>query len=609
MTETIIKTKQELQIFFSFFNTEIFALDTETEEDKLIGISLSDGTNHCYIPRPNKELLNLIQDNLQGTKYGKGKIVIGHNLVYDMKVLKKEGLVFYNSEWFDTMIAAHLIDENDEKGLKYLIRKYFPNEEVTDYIDAISDGIDSEKFYKYALNDAKFTYMLAKMQKNLLTTNNLTGLFRKIEMPFLRAVQEMEETGVLIDTNTVNSTTIELKKALFDLQIQMLKLLNKKYTLQANLVTGDFEIQSEVNFNSSAQLIKILEELGIEITQKTKTGNKSVGKTTISQLKHEHEFIQLLDKYKIANKLLTAFFEPMKEYIARDGRIHPRFNSVGTVTGRLSCSNPNLQQLPKVNENFPVDTRKCFVSKPGYKMISCDYSQQELRIMAHLSKDKKLIDVILNDGDIHLINANNVFNLGIPEEKLYSTHPEYKTMKKEYAKYRDMGKIFSFGIAYGMGIHKLSRDFKVSLEEAQVLLDNFFKGFPRLKEAIEKTHNQAREKLYVTTLVGRKRHFTLNQWGKLDDKSLRQSFNFLIQSLGADIMRLACIRILNYSKLNKHKDVKIIMSIHDEVVVECKEEYAEEVKRDMVEMMSGVLNLVVPLKVEGSIGNSYSECK
>lgn len=268
----------------------------------------------------------------------------------------------------------------------------------------------------------------------------------------------------------------------------------------------------------------------------------------------------------------------------------------------------NCQQLPKVRKDLPIDTRSCFIATEGKTMIAIDYSQQELRIAAELCRDENFIRILANDGDLHLANANSVFNLGISPEALYSSNPEYEIVKKKYKRERDKGKVFSFGILYGMGPHKLSRDFNVSLEEAERMLANYFDGYPSLREAISRVHKEAEENLYVTTLAGRRRHFSKTD-GRLDFKSLRQSFNFLIQSFGADIIRRACIRIQDYA--DKHPDlgITLLMTVHDEVVLEANTEWAGFVAEKCRSIMEGCAQLVVPLRAEASTGSSYGACK
>lgn len=596
--------KDSVNLDLSNINWEVIALDTETtslryDTQELDVISICDGTTSLVIEYP---LCLQVLDKIK--EYS--NTIIGHNLSFDMKVLHKYGYDFYDKQWIDTMVMAHLVDENKEHGLKFLTKELL-GRDVVEYSEAIKNR---DKFLQYSIDDAINTWDLALYFKPLMIEQNLIKLFRLIEMPFLKTLVKMELNGVLIDINQVDNITIELKELITELEIEMLNELGERYDLQYDLY-GNMVVHSRINFNSSLQLAEIItQRLGLETTAITKSGKPSMGKTTINALKKENKFVELLSRYKAAQKLLNSFFEPMKDYIDSDGRVRPHYNDCGTVTGRLSCSEPNLQQLPKNNKELGIDTRSCFIAPEGKVMIACDYSQQELRIMAQLSKDEKLIRIINEGGDLHLINANNVFSLGIPEEKLFNSHAEYEEVKNEYKKERNDGKIFSFGVSYGMGEHKLSRDFKVSIDEARVLLEKFFSGFPKLKQAMEQTHREAAERNFVCTYVGRRRRFVKNQWGTLDSKSLRQSFNFLIQSTGADLVRVACIKLDKLAEEHPEYDLKLIMTVHDEIVLECKESYSQEVASIAVELMkSCAKDFVCPLEAEYGIGKNYGEAK
>lgn len=606
MKRTIVKTVEELNKFLETFNKEAFSLDCETTDllfhkQEVICMTICDGQSSAYIPF-KKELFEVM---------GKLKpyILVGHNLIFDLKALSKCGLYYPDSEYFDTMVAYHLINENDNKGLKYLAKKLL-GKDMVEYNSIATEKPHSKRFMEYAIEDAEATWELAMYLKPLLEEEGVLRLFREIEMPFLKVLLKMELTGVLVDQKKLKNTTIEVEEAVSSMEMQLLDLIGEKYQMQMNLVDGKMKIISNINFNSGQQLEEIMfKRLGLQSVGTTKSGRAKTGKEAINKLKDQSEFVKLLEKYKIAQKIYNAFLIPLPGYVDDHSVLHPNFNDAGTVTGRLSCREPNLQQLPKSKEQFPVDVRGFFIARPGKSMIACDYSQQELRIMAHLSKDENLIDTILNDGDIHLINANNVFGLGIPREKLFASHPEFEAIKKKHKVMRDKGKIFSFGIAYGMGTHKLSRDFNVSMDEAQILLDNFFKGFPGLQKAIETVHYNVQERRFVTTMFGRKRRFELNPWGKIDDKALRQSFNFLIQSCGADLIRLACIKLQKYSEEHPEYGLNLLLTVHDECLMECNMVYVDKVAKDAEQIFESCAKLVVPLKAEAGIGLSYSDTK
>ena len=611
-TRTTIRTVEELTRFLEDdFNHHVIALDTETgpygSEDALrydrqscLCITLTDGAHSAYI-LPSKEIVEILREVLSEST------IAFHNAIFDMKVLYKLGWHTEENELFDTMVADHLVDENRSHKLKDLAQNIL-GKDVTKWTD-LKAAPHTPAFIEYAINDAEWTFELMWALKAQMEAEGTDVLFREVEMPFLKVLFSMEINGILVDKSKIELTTQQLREAQMNSEARLYEILNEKYSVQYDLVSGTPRIVGNRNFNSTQQLARIFEKLGIEVTERTATGAPSIGKRTINACKGQHEFIAELERYKIIQKLLTAFFEPLPDYIDGDGRVRPSFRDTGTVTGRLSCSKPNIQQLPKVNKAFPIETRGVFVAPPGKKLVAVDYSQQELRIAAHLSNDITIISIIMNHGDLHLINANKVFNLGIEEEKCYANHPEHEETKSKYKKERDKGKIFSFGILYGMGKHKLSKDFNVSLEEAEVLLQNYFAGYPELKRAIDSCHEQATKDLFVTTLHGRRRHFTRNQWGKLDDSALRQSFNFLIQSAGADYIRMACINLYEYSKRHPEMDIKLLMTVHDEVVFEVNQQYADQACSDAEKLLEACGNLCVPLKAEGGVGDSYATAK
>ncbi len=498
------------------------------------------------------------------------------------------------------MVAAHLVDENRKVGLKDLAQTLL-GKDVVKWEEVQKKGTNTKEFYEYAMNDAEWTWELSEVLRVQMQTQDLVKVFRDIEMPFLKVLARMEMNGVLVDLKKVNETATKLRETIFKLNTDLHQALNQKFQIQYGL-DGTMNIVSDINFNSPVQIKKLLAGLGFTV--------ESTDKQELQKLYGKHPFIDLLLRYKAAQKLLTAFFEPLPTMVDKDGRVRPHYHDTGTVTGRLSCSQPNLQQLPKESKDLGINTRSCFIASPGKKMIAVDYSQQELRIAAHLCKDPTFIEIIKNEGDLHLSNANVVFNLGIPKEALFAQHPDYETTKRKYKKERDKGKVFSFGILYGMGPHKLSRDFNVSMEEAERMLSSYFMGYPKLESAIKSTHADAQRQMYVTTMAGRRRHFTLNEYGKLDNSALRQSFNFLIQSYGADLIRKACIRLQEFADARPQLGITLLMTVHDEIVFECNDEWAEFVRELAERILEGCdPTLVVPLKAEATTGDDYGACK
>lgn len=616
--EYVCRTVEEVVEAFGVFHFGTFALDVETNNElrqdllSLEAISLYDGETAIFI-NINPGTLEYVRSFYKSFVNSSDNTVICHNITFDMRVLEKYNISLRKCEWFDTLVAMHLIDENkSDKRLKTLAAEILGHEVHTwDEVKSLSK--DDPRYIKYSIMDSVYTFELAEYFTPQLKDQGLVKLFREIEMPFMRPLLDMELNGLFVDTNKLVDMSLKLGKEKTKLEQQMYKLLGIKHELQVNLLTGEVSTVSNINLNSSQVLQRILfDELGLDIVEKSKkTGKASTGKRTINALKNKHEFVAMLEKYKVCQKLLSSFsYDSLKEQIQNDGRVRPNYRDTGTVTGRLSCNNPNIQQLPKEHKLFPeINIRDCFIAPPGKSIITADYSQQELKIAAELSRDPAWIEILENDGDMHLINANNVFNLGIDKEKLFTSHPEYEDIKSKYKKERDKGKVFSFGILYGMGPHKLSKDFNVSMEEAEGMLVNYFSGFPVLKQAIENTHKQASEELYVSTMFGRRRHFQRNQWGKLDDKSLRQSFNFLIQSAGADIIRLAAIKCNELAAEHPEYGLIPIATVHDEIVFECCSNYVNDCSLLINDAFTSVKDLVSPLKCGIGYGASYGAAK
>jgi len=620
MNRKVLFTPNEIEQFFENFNNEVFSFDTETtslvySEIKLEGISFCDGDNNAYIVlqgRDSKgnilfknEFKKSIIDYLRGI-FKKAKILIGHNIVYDLKVMHKYGIPFEHCELYCTMIADHLLDETRPHGLKDLA-KQFLGVEITEY----SNATFTSKFFEYAMNDALWTWQLCTLQKPLLQEQGLLKLFRDIEMPFQKVLVDMAVNGITVDKERVEKTTKEVKQKVEDLTVQMLEHIKEPYSMQVTL-TGDSNVISKINFNSPAQLSDLLfTRLGLDVVERTPSGQPSVGRKTIAIYK-KHPFVELLNKYKIASKLLHAFFEPMLDFVEADGKVRPSFKDTGTVTGRLSCSKPNLQQLPKVNKDMPIDTRQCFVADRGYKMVTCDFSGQELRVLTQITQEPVLIDTFNSGKDMHLATANDFFDLGIPEECLYTYNDKFDMYKDKFKNERDKAKIVNFGMAYGKGAYGFSQDFGISEEEAQKILDKYFAALPAVKKAIEECHNQVRKTGYVTSLTGRRRRFNAKEFNGnkfYPNSAFRQSFNFLIQGFSADMIRIAMTKVREMAKNYPQWGLKTIFTVHDEAGYLIKENYVNEASEKIKETFENAVNFCIPVIADIGIGDDYSESK
>lgn len=607
MNRKVIKTEEELKLFLQDFNLSCFSFDTETtdlRQDKLQmqGFSLSDGNNTCYIIYDKwvDKYLNTIFKN------DKERLYIIHNSVFDMRTVYKYGVYFPQANLFDTQVAAHLLDEESKTGLKFLAQKELGVKDIMTWEEA--SKASPEQFYEYAMNDAYWTFKLYEIYSQRLEQQGLTKLFMRIEMPFQFVLLEMAITGVLADKNKIKTIERQLIKDVEESQIKLLHLLKERYSFQIDLY-GNTTIITDINFNSPKQVGDIFfRRLGLKAVEQTESGQDSVGSKTLMTYK-DNPVVAAYAEFKNKSKLLDAFVIPLQEYIQEDGRIRPHFNDVGTKTGRLSSSEPNFQQLP-AEDRDAYGVRGCLIAPRGKKLISCDYSGQEVRVMAQQSKDPTLVDSLIKGQDMHLKVANQFYKLGIPDECLYETHPEYEKYKKKFKTERSNAKTITFGLAYGKGAYGFSQDFGISEEEAQAMMDKYFEGMPHMYKAIQAAHEEVRKTGQIRTLAGRLRHFqkiTNGDWSGYPKSALRQSFNFLIQGFSADMMRKAMVVV------NKGKDptweLKAIMTVHDEAVYEVKEEYAVQARDFIVSCFQNAVRFIVPVVADAKIGNSYLEVK
>lgn len=612
MESRTLATEQATVLKWFKENGVSYAFDTETngaKYDQLVAktFQFHNGTNYLLVYINDRTLPTLVE------VFKSIKTLICHNITYDLQVCKKYNIPFEHIKLYDTMIAQHLIDEESELGLKFLARTILGFNDVVDYKQVAGLSETDEKFIEYALADVKYTWLLAKWQQVPMKEQGLVDVFRNIEMPFVLCIIDMETNGILIDDDEVQNTTAELRKKSEELVVQMHHILGKKYRIQMDLL-GSSTIVSDINFNSSKQLGDILfKDLGLPQTEKTESGVPSVGKDAIDDLKGKHPFVDMLIQYKIVQKLLSSFFEPMPEHIQKDGRIRARFNDCGTATGRLSCTNPNLQQLPKVNKAFPIDTRKCFTVADDEVMISADYSGQELRVLAHITQEKNLIDSFNKGRDLHLATANEFFDCKIPEEALYENVKDYEIYKKKFNSERNKAKIINFGIAYGKGAYGFAQDFGTSEDEAQKILDKYFGANPGVKRSIDACTSQVKRDSFVASITGRRRRFKpfKDSQGNVyfSKSSFRQAFNFLIQGYSADMVRLAGNACYKLKKEHPEWNLKFLATIHDEILFSCKKEYQKICSEEIKKGFETAVTLAVPLVSSIATGKNYGECK
>lgn len=587
---------------------------------QIAGISFCDGKRVCYVDllcmetRPNQlydgedcfETICLLQDIIKSCS------IIFHNAPFDLMVFKK-----YNipepQDIFCTMTAAHLIDENQHKGLKFLAQKYLGITETVDFDDAISDGFHSSKFYKYATNDAVWTYQLYEIFKEELKKQKLEELFYGVEMPFQFCLRDLAINGVLVDKENLLELQGQLREEIKDLQTEMFNVGGVEYYYQKHLFDSDTEIIPELNLNSPDQLSKfIIKDLGLKLTEKTKPsklhpkGQYSTKNSVLERFRNQHKFVELLLDYRAASKMLNSFLEPLPNFIQADGRIRASFNNCVTVTGRLSSSRPNLQQLPKDNTG-PVPIRQCLIAPPGKVLLCADYSGQELRVLAHVSKDPTMIKAFENNIDVHLLIANIFFELNIPDEVLKTNHPDYESYRNKFKNERDKIKAVNFGLAYGKTSVGFAKDWNVPEQEAKKFIDDYFKRFPLIKKSMDICSQKTRQQKGIRNLTGRIRRFEY-----IDDKALRMAYNFLVQGPSADLMKKAASNVRNLCLQHNEWKCLLVLSVHDELVYEIKKEYVDEalplIKYEM-ESAGNQIGLCLVMPVDINWGCNYAESK
>lgn len=503
-----------------------------------------------------------------------------------------------------TLTASHLLDENlPENGLKYLTRTQL-HKEVTEYKDAIKFGTNSLEFAEYATEDAINTYDLYRLQSPQIAKQGLGHLVWDIEFPFQKVLMELAINGIKGDVSAAQTMRYEVQHLYYTIENELLEFFGGKYTVSITPRSRVTSCVPPINFNSSDQVVPLIEGLGFPIYERSKKAKKkSWNKQSKKRLEGKHYIIDLLIKFGKVEKLLNGFLVPFETFIERDGRIRSSFHNAVCVTGRLSCSKPNIEQLPK--QNNIANIRNLFVADTDNVLIVADYSGQELRIMAEESGDKAMTSALRRSFDIHLSTANDFEVLGLSKLELTDKTKEHKLAKKKYKKQRDDCKSVGFGIAYGKGAYGFAKDFNCSEKKAQEFIDKFLNRYPGLRRAIAKTREQVYNYGYVKNMSGRKRRFPdfhkKNKWGK--ERCYRQAFNFKVQSAGADMIKAAAAKIIEDIK------IKIINVVHDELVFEVPKNYVETAVLFIKYCMITAMKLSIPLEVDIGIGNRYGEAK
>ena len=568
------------------------ALDTETSsleamDAEIVGISFSVKENEAYyIPFPKNQeetqkRLNLIKPLLQN----KDSLKIGQNIKYDLLILKNYG-IDVAGKMFDTMIAHYVVQPELRHNMDYLAEVYL-NHTTIPIEDLIGPkgknqksmrDLNPEDIYIYACEDADITFQLKKILAKELKQNNAEELFYSIEMPLVPVLTDMEFTGVLID-----------KVAL--------KNLSKDFTQRLKIIEQSIHKIADENFNvaSPKQVGEILfDKLKIdEKAKKTKTGQYVTSEEVLLSYKDKHPIVEKILDYRGLKKLLSTYVNALPKLInKKTGRIHTSFNQTVTATGRLSSSNPNLQNIP-IRDSDGKEIRKAFIPNAKSLFFSADYSQIELRIMAHLSQDKNMLDGFNHGDDIHALTAAKVYKQDI------------ETITSDQ---RRKAKTANFGIIYGISVFGLAERMQVDRREAKELIDGYFQTYPEVKEYMDKSIQIAKEKGYVETIFNRKRYLPdINSRNAIvRGFSERNAINAPIQGSAADIIKVAMINIHRRFKEENLKS-KMILQVHDELNFTVISEEKEKVQQIVIQEMENAYKLSVPLKADFGWGENWLE--
>ncbi|MCD7971257.1 MAG: DNA polymerase I [Candidatus Azobacteroides sp.] len=589
----LIDTEEKIDELITKLNQQTsVAFDTETTstspmESELVGMSFSYKEKEAYyIPVPKeKEEIVKITDKFKSFFANEKIEKIGQNIKFDALVLKNYGIEI-KGKYFDTMIAHYLLQPELNHGMDYLAEIYLNYQTI--YIEELIGprgknqltmrDVPLEQIVDYAAEDADVTLRLKKVLEKELVKNDLTYLFENIEMPLIKVLIDLEWEGVKIDIEALRVSSQILTKELLQIEEEIFEMSGMKF-----------------NVNSSKQIGEVLfDRLKIhDNPKKTKTGQYATSEEILISLKGKHPIIDKILDYRNLKKLLSTYIDALPLLVnKKTGKIHTSFNQTITSTGRLSSSNPNLQNIP-IRDEMGKEIRKAFIAEDNCLFLSADYSQIELRIMAHLSQDENMIQDFLSGNDIHAATAAKIYKIPIEE-----VTPDM----------RRKAKTANFGIIYGISTFGLAERLNVSRKEAQELINGYFEIYPKVKQYMDKSIETARQKKYVETVLHRKRYLP-----DIDSKNAtvrgyaeRNAINSPIQGSAADIIKIAMINIFKRFEEEKLTS-KMIMQVHDELNFNVAKNELPVVKKIITEEMENAYQMVVALKVECGAGKNWLE--
>ncbi|HEJ9629281.1 TPA: DNA polymerase I [Proteus mirabilis] len=576
-----------------------FAFDTETDslnniDARLVGLSFAIEPGkaayiplrHEYLDAPDQLPVNDVLAALKPILEDKNILKIGQNLKFDRGIMENEGIEL-NGIHFDTMLESYVLNSvSNRHDMDTLAEKHL-NHKTTTFEEIAGKGkgqltfnqIEVEQATLYAAEDADITLLLHQaLYPQIEAIEPLKHVYRDIEMPLVPVLSRMERKGVLIDAQVLAAQSQEITQRLAEIEKETFALAGQEF-----------------NLSSPKQLQEILfDKLQLPVIKKTPKGAPSTNEEVLEELAHSHELPRLILEHRGLAKLKSTYTDKLPLMVnSKTKRVHTSYHQAVTATGRLSSRDPNLQNIPVRNEEGRR-IRQAFIAREGFKIVAADYSQIELRIMAHLSQDKGLLDAFAQGKDIHRATASEVF--GIPLEEVTSEQ-------------RRSAKAINFGLIYGMSAFGLSQQIGVERREAQRYMDLYFERYPGVLDYMERTRKQASEQGYVETLDGRRLYLPeINSKNAIRRKaSEREAINAPMQGTAADIIKKAMIAVDNWICNECPDDVHMIMQVHDELVFEVRESYLENANIMIHKLMESSMELAIPLKVEVGVGNNWDE--
>ncbi|MBD0402666.1 DNA polymerase I [Flammeovirga sp. EKP202] len=568
-----------------------FAFDTETSsldalEAQIVGMSFSAQKDEAYyVPVPlEKEEADKVLAHFQPLFENKEILKIGQNLKYDLQVMDTAG-VKVQGPFFDTMLAHYLIEPDKRHGMDSLSETYLNYIPVS--IETVlgkkgkkqknMKDLPASEIYEYACEDADVTLQLKEKFLPILEEKGLKELFENLEMPLLETLKDMEKEGVNLDVPSLELYSIQIGKEVEQLEKDIYALAGEEFTISSPKQLGVILFEK----------MKLVDK-----PKKTKTGQYATGEEILQGLK-QHEIVEKILDFRQLAKLKSTYVDALPKLIKADGRVHTTYNQAVAATGRLSSTDPNLQNIP-IKTSRGREIRKAFVARDeNYTFVAADYSQVELRIMAAFSKDEEMLNAFKDGRDIHTATAAKVFKV---DEK--DVEPEM----------RRRAKTANFGIIYGVSAFGLSQQLNIARSEAKELIDNYFVEFPAIKKYMDDVIAKARDNEYVETLMGRRRYlrdinsrnFTVRGMAE------RNAINAPIQGTAADIIKKAMIEIQEWMNAQDLKS-KMILQVHDELIFDVHNDELELMTSKIKEMMENAYDIGVPLEVEVGKGINWLE--